>query len=240
MTNKNEVVKLIYKFFQNNNIRNINSFVNPQHCLYDAKIYAILIPFCRVKDSIYVLIEKRSAHVKQPHELSFPGGRKEDGENSSLLTALRECEEEIGLKKENFQKIKYCGIFANLQTIIYVFAGIIKEKLSNRFFQLQFDYEKLFTINKNEVEKVIFFPFEKLMNEPEILPIKYKGELENPIQNEELKSIIQNYYIKDNYYLPYQRLIRYWEEDKNILWGYSADIMYDLVKKIRENFDTIL
>ncbi len=232
-----EISKSIIRFFQSNNIKNINSFNNPYHCLCDAKVNAIIIPFCKINDSFYILVEKRSAFVKQPYDLSFPGGRKEDGEKSILLTALRECEEEIGLSKDIFSIIKYCGIFANLQTVIYVFVAMIKEKYSNHFQKAQFDYEKLFKINKKEVEKVIFFPFEKLIKEPQILTIRYKGEIEGYIENNELKSIISRYYIKDGYYLPYQRIIRYWEYNKNILWGYSADIMYCVIKNIKKNMN---
>lgn len=280
----NKIFQLVQKFFNKDNIKrsflknyfNINNFFNRNtfdnfyHCIPDASLYAIIIPFCLIEGKTFVLIEKRSANIKQPFELSFPGGKKEDHENSMLDVALRECEEEIGLKAKSFSKLKFCGIFANLKTVIYVFTGLInpelkksdgrnyflnknsmnknslnkdilnKESLNKDSFREIFrnddKYKKIKTtikINRQEVEKVIFFPFEIILSQPYTFDINYKGHIENLPQNEALKNIIEKNYLKDGYYLPYSRKIRYWVYDNEVLWGYSADIIYSIIK---ENF----
>lgn len=239
----------IIVYFNKDIIKNINSFTTPAYCIPDAKVYSIIIPFCIIDNLPFVLVEKRSAFVKQPFELSFPGGQKEEHEKSALIAALRECEEEIGLNAKSFLKIKYCGIFANLKTVIYVFSGLIKQKISEKIkSQILFkSCETILTknkkqnsnpkitalkINKNEVEKVILFPFDIITKPPKIFDIEYKGYIENLPKNENLKNIINKSYLKEGFYLPYTRTIRYWEYDSEVLWGYSADIVSCVVRQI--------
>lgn len=243
-------------YFKKDNIKIINYFITPSHCISDAKVYSIIIPFCIIDNLPYILIEKRSAFVKQPFELSFPGGQKEEHEKSAIIAALRECEEEIGLNGKSFSKIKFCGIFANLKTVIYVFSGLVKTKISEKI-KLQLLYKGLesesiqnanqnlnkntikinsypLKINKNEVEKVILFPFEILTKHPKIFEIEYKGHIEKLPENENLKNIINKSYLKDGFYLPYKRTIRYWDYEDEVLWGYSADIVSFVIKQIVE------
>lgn len=239
----------IIKYFNKDIIKNINSFTTPSYCIPDAKVYSIIIPFCLIDNNPYILIEKRSAFVKQPYELSFPGGQKEEHEKSALIAALREFEEEIGLNVKSFSKIKFSGIFANLKTVIYVFSGLIKPKISEKIkSQLLFKSgDPVLTknnkqnsnlnitalkINKNEVEKVILFPFDILTKPPKIFEIEYKGHIEKLPENENLKNIITKSYLKDGFYLPYTRTLRYWEYKGEVLWGYSADIVGKMVKEI--------
>lgn len=239
----------IIKYFNKDKIKNINYFTTPSYCIPDAKVYSIIIPFCIIDDFPYILIEKRSAFVKQPNELSFPGGQKEEHEKSALAAALRECEEEIGLDFKSFSKIKFSGIFANLKTVIYVFSGLIKPKISEKIkSQLLFESGEYppaknneqnsnkninpLKINENEVERVILFPFDILTKPPKIFEIEYKGHIEKLPENENLKNIIAKNYLKDGFYLPYKRTLRYWKYENEVLWGYSADIMCSVIKKI--------
>ncbi|GAB7004928.1 CoA pyrophosphatase [Nocardioides sp. AN3] len=49
-------------------------------------------------DGPYVVLQQRSAHLRHhPGEISFPGGRREPVDTSTVDTALREADEEIGL-----------------------------------------------------------------------------------------------------------------------------------------------
>lgn len=237
MKNENDLLNLLISYFYKNKenyIKNINSFTSSLHCIDEAKENSIIIPFTIINNKAYIIIEKRSLYVKQAGELSFPGGSKEDHEKSFLTTALRETYEEIGLSKKCFDKIKFCGIFTGLKTVIYVFVALIKEKYSKKLEINNFDYEKVFKINKNEVERIIFFPLESLAKEPQKFKITYKGELKENIPNQYLKEIIDKNYIVDGYYIPYERVIKYWEYEDEVLWGYSADIIYYVINKIKE------
>ena len=57
---------------------------------------AVLVPLVRQNGEYCLLYEIRSASVRQPGEVCFPGGKREDGE-SAVQCALRETWEELGI-----------------------------------------------------------------------------------------------------------------------------------------------
>ncbi len=59
---------------------------------------AVLIPVVDHADGLTVLLTRRSEHLDHhPGQISFPGGRRENGDASPVATAIRETREEIGL-----------------------------------------------------------------------------------------------------------------------------------------------
>jgi len=59
---------------------------------------AVLVPLVRRNEGLHVLLTQRTAHLHDhAGQVSFPGGRVEQGDASPLETALRETQEEIGL-----------------------------------------------------------------------------------------------------------------------------------------------
>lgn len=59
---------------------------------------AVLVPFYQLGDELHVVLTKRTMLVStQQGHVSFPGGRREPGDQDLLATALRESFEEIGL-----------------------------------------------------------------------------------------------------------------------------------------------
>jgi 8-oxo-dGTP pyrophosphatase MutT (NUDIX family) len=61
---------------------------------------AVLVPLIGRGDSANVLLTQRTAHLfDHGSQISFPGGRVEDGDASREETALRETQEEIGLDR---------------------------------------------------------------------------------------------------------------------------------------------
>ncbi|HMA60291.1 MAG TPA: NUDIX domain-containing protein, partial [Halanaerobiales bacterium] len=56
--------------------------------------YAVLVPMLRLEDKLHLIYEIRSEEIgTQPGEVSFPGGRIEEGE-TAREAAVRETEEE--------------------------------------------------------------------------------------------------------------------------------------------------
>lgn len=70
---------------------------------------AVLFPIVlRGTSGPTVLLTRRTEHLKDhPGQISFPGGRVEAGDHSPAHTALRETEEEIGLRSEAIEIIGY-------------------------------------------------------------------------------------------------------------------------------------
>lgn len=62
---------------------------------------AVLVPFIDRPEGLTILLTKRTDHLAvHAGQISFPGGRCTEGDRSPLETALRETEEEVGLRRE--------------------------------------------------------------------------------------------------------------------------------------------
>ena len=62
---------------------------------------AVLVPLVNREDEITVLLTKRTDHLNNhAGQISFPGGQMDKTDRNSEHTALRETEEEIGLKEQ--------------------------------------------------------------------------------------------------------------------------------------------
>lgn len=67
---------------------------------------AVLVPIVQRPDGLTMLLTMRTAHLSSHGgQVSFPGGRAEEGDSSMIETALRETEEEINLKREHIEII---------------------------------------------------------------------------------------------------------------------------------------
>jgi 8-oxo-dGTP pyrophosphatase MutT (NUDIX family) len=100
-----------------------------------------------------VLLTQRSAHLNDhAGQISFPGGKIDATDASPLDTALREAEEEIGLKREFVDPVGYLDLYGTsfgfriLPTVARVRPG----------FKLR--------INESEVDDAFEVPLAFLMN----------------------------------------------------------------------------
>lgn len=65
---------------------------------------AVLIPVVAHAQALSVLFTQRTTHLRSHSgQVAFPGGRAEPGDASAEFTALREVEEEIGLRPESVE-----------------------------------------------------------------------------------------------------------------------------------------
>jgi 8-oxo-dGTP pyrophosphatase MutT (NUDIX family) len=90
---------------------------------------AVLVPlFADAAGALHVVFTRRRADLRRhAGEISFPGGRRDDGE-TLLETALREAREEVGLPPE---AVDVLGALAPVGTFvtdyaIYPFVGLIE------------------------------------------------------------------------------------------------------------------
>ena len=67
---------------------------------------AVLVPLINRPDGITVLLTQRTAHLNDhAGQISFPGGRVDEGDLDRTDTALREAEEETGLPRDQVHVI---------------------------------------------------------------------------------------------------------------------------------------
>uniref|UniRef100_A0A915JCN4 Nudix hydrolase domain-containing protein n=1 Tax=Romanomermis culicivorax TaxID=13658 RepID=A0A915JCN4_ROMCU len=89
---------------------------------------AVLIPIYCHNDQLEVLLTIRSKNVRTySGQVAFPGGIREESDENPIETALRESEEEIGLKK-NFVKVIGClnPVVSRTKVLIFPIVGFIE------------------------------------------------------------------------------------------------------------------
>ncbi len=117
---------------------------------------AVLIPLFERDGELSLIFTRRTGQVKHhKHQISFPGGVRESGDCTLQDTALRETEEEIGLKRSH---VEIMGAIDDLHTVtgfrITPFAGLIPP-------------EYPFVLNSVEIKELITVPASQLL-EPSI------------------------------------------------------------------------
>lgn len=89
----------------------------------------VLVPLYLMEGELYAVFTKRREDLRRhPGEISFPGGRYEEGEENLRATALREADEEIGLSPG---AVEILGALQPTPTIatgyaVYPFVGLIE------------------------------------------------------------------------------------------------------------------
>jgi 8-oxo-dGTP pyrophosphatase MutT (NUDIX family) len=90
---------------------------------------AVLVPLYVDAGELHAVFTERRADLRRhAGEVSFPGGRQDEGESDLMATALREAEEEIGLPRD---AVEIVGALRPTPTIatgyaIYPFVGVIE------------------------------------------------------------------------------------------------------------------
>jgi len=115
---------------------------------------AVLVPLFKKREGCHLLFTKRSDQVKyHKGEISFPGGVVDEEDLELINTALREADEEIGLKKNDVQII---GILDDIVTITqFIVTPIVG----------LFPYPYPFRVSEVEIAELIEVPLASLLDE---------------------------------------------------------------------------
>jgi len=108
---------------------------------------AVLIPLFKKNGEYHILFTRRTDKVEHHKgQISFPGGRKDEADKDLLATALREAEEEMGIRREDVQVL---GELDDICTVTHFcvspFVGVIP-------------YPYPFRVSPREIEEVIEVP----------------------------------------------------------------------------------
>ncbi len=160
---------------------------------------AVLAPVFEVDGQVSLLFTQRTMFLKDHRgQISFPGGIRDQGDPDLLTTALRETEEEIGLRP---QEVQILGTLRPVATVtgywINPFVG-----------RIPYPYD--FHLNHHEVMHLLVFPMAAFCD-PERWSTgsyRHKG---HTIQ------------------------VCCWKYDDTVIWGATARILLDLLKRLGEN-----
>lgn len=180
--------------------------------------FAVLIPLINRNDRWEILYELRSNNIAQPGEVSFPGGKVEEGE-SFKQAAVRETMEELGIDRENINligELDFLVSYANFT--IHCFLGMI----------MNIEFEEI-KPNPDEVAEIFTVPLCFFTeNDPLIhdLPLRTENSESFPYH------LIPNG--RDyNFRVGKHRVLFYEYEDYTI-WGYTARMTKQLADIARE------
>jgi 8-oxo-dGTP pyrophosphatase MutT (NUDIX family) len=68
---------------------------------------AVLVPIVLRDEPSVLLTQRTSTLAKHAGQIAFPGGRRDPGDVDAVATALREADEEIGLRREHITPIGF-------------------------------------------------------------------------------------------------------------------------------------
>lgn len=188
---------------------------------------SVLIPLVEIDGKLHILYEQRSSRLKtQPGDVCFPGGVMEPGE-TALECAVRETEEEIGIKRE---KIRVIGQFDSIYEVrnitMHTVIGVIDEK--------ELDH---LDINPDEVAKVFTVPYTFFEEEE---PFIYEYDVVQKVDDFPYEEMGVN----PNYkWRVGKNIVPIWHygegEDRQLLWGLTALITLWLKDKLEEYDESV-
>ncbi len=189
---------------------------------------AVLIPIVKIKDEYYLIFQKRAAHIRQGGDICFPGGRREENDKSFKDTALRETYEELGIRKKDIKILGQLDTYvAPIGALVESFVARVKKRAI-----------KNMVIDKNEVEDILIIPLDFFKNNP---PIEYNLKYQvHPYTidadgNKEILFPVEELGLPEAYHKPWgHRRHKVWVYNYkgDIIWGLTAVILNDLIKKI--------
>ncbi|WP_051011062.1 CoA pyrophosphatase [Sedimentibacter sp. B4] len=125
--------------------------------------FSVLVPLVEKDGELNLIYEVRSKTIRQPGEISFPGGKIEDFENPAEA-AMRETWEELGIPKQNIEILSELDYATSKSgSFVYSFLGYIKN----------LDVSDI-PYSKDEVDDLFCVPLSYFLNnEPEKYYMNY-------------------------------------------------------------------
>lgn len=113
----------------------------------------VLIPLFEREENAHVLLTQRAASMrKHSGQISFPGGKVEDGDANIVETALRETHEEVGIENH---EIEIVTKFHDFETPYY---SCITPVVGT------FSYPQQYEMQESEIATILEVPIPDLLN----------------------------------------------------------------------------
>ena len=187
----------------------------------------VFIPFIEINGEWNLLFQQRSSTIRQPDEISFPGGgfsRKKD--RSFRDTAIRETVEELGIPRESIVvEGRLDSIVAPMGAIIEIFVGRITDSDINSF-----------NISKDEVAKIFTVPFRWFLeNDCDIYKVRLEIQpyMKNGSGETEVIFPAKELGLPERYSEPWGGIfheVHLYRTEHGVIWGLTAEIVLELVR----------
>jgi coenzyme A diphosphatase NUDT7 len=179
--------------------------------------FSVLLPLIEINGELNLVYEVRSKSIRQPGEISFPGGRIEEDE-SPEDAAIRETHEELGIDKSNIEIISELDFATSKSgSFVYTFLGYINTGM------------EMINYNKDEVAELFFVPLSFFLeNEPEKYYMNYYPEADSDFPYHMVNNG-KNYDWGNIRYPVY-----FYKYKDYVIWGLTAKITYSFIRKINQ------
>ncbi len=188
------------------------------HPIDDDLRFSVLLPLIEIDGKIHLIYEVRSESIRQPGEISFPGGKIEENE-SPEYAAVRETHEELKIDEDNIEILAEMDYATSKSgSFVYTFLGHIKNT----------DASKI-NYNRDEVSELFFVPLSYFLeNEPEKYYMNYYPKADNDFPYHMVNDG-KNYNWESIRYPVY-----FYKFKDYIIWGLTAKITYSFINKIKK------
>jgi 8-oxo-dGTP pyrophosphatase MutT (NUDIX family) len=98
---------------------------------------SVLVPVVRRKQEPTILLTRRADHLRaHKGQISFPGGRRDEGDVSAAATALREAQEEVGLDPSHVEVVGYLDDYPTItRYLVTPVVGIVNDVAELQHFE---------------------------------------------------------------------------------------------------------
>jgi 8-oxo-dGTP pyrophosphatase MutT (NUDIX family) len=131
---------------------------------YRASAVAIVL-FEEQDDYQFILIQRTEYEGKHSGQISFPGGKKEDSDESYEMTARRECFEEIGIDLTD------ATLLGKLSPVYIPVSGFLVEP-----FVFNYPYNPIYKRQNREVASIFSVPIKELLQDDVISMMNIRTE----------------------------------------------------------------
>lgn len=187
---------------------------------------AVLVPFFQRQGEPWLLFEKRSQHVRQAGEISFPGGAWEQGDVSFQETAVRETIEELGIAREQIEVLGKVGTLVTPGgVLVEAYLGLLDVV----------DVSAL-VFDRREVEYLVQVPLQYLRNHrPRCYRLVTETHPYSDRDGERIDFPAKELALPERYHRPWRGRDRevylYCYEDE-VIWGITGEILHEVLRRL--------